>query len=304
MRGRRQLAGQRLHAGLESRELDVRPLRLQALQRADLVRRKPATDRLEQCSFLHPAAGKGVERQDLAHKPVRGKLRAPTLTLGFFLGMRARRSDLIQQHEHRLVEPAQDLRFGGQITGIAWRFRGVHEIEDHIGGRACGAYRLLAAPEGPVTVPIPDLAQQPADRIVGGAQALHQARGVAKARGVPQAQFITFRRAQQNVDLRHLRDMRGVAHFTDLLAEQRSRERRLADVRVRDQCEVDPGGLERGVAHGLPPSAGARSRSAVAISGVARSTHADGRPCDSTNARHALQRSPRRAAAPACAPRR
>ena len=152
---------------------------------------------------------------------------------------RPRPAELVQQHDHGLRRPAEDLHLGVHVAGAGRVFAGVDEVEHDVGLVAHVAHRLLAAEERAVHVAVPDLGQEPADRVAAELQALEQPRAVAEARRVPQPQFVALRRVDQHVGVRGLGDVRRVAHFADVTPQQRARQRRLADVGVRDEAQGD-----------------------------------------------------------------
>ena len=121
-------------------------------------------DGAEQRRLLHPAAGEGVERQHRAHGRMRRQVRAPARQLGGLERRRAGRAELVEQHDHRLADPGQQLHLGRDVAGRLRRLGGVDEVEHHVGLVAQVAHRLLAGPERPVAPAVPDLAQEPADR--------------------------------------------------------------------------------------------------------------------------------------------
>ncbi len=156
-----------------------------------------------------------------------------------------RRADLVQQHDDRLADPAQHLHLERDVAGVVRVLGGVDEVQHGLRAVARRAHRLLAAPEGTVAVAVPHFAQQPAERVVGHAQPLHELRRVAEARRVGQAQHVAFGARQQRVRLGDVGDVRRVAHLADVAAEQRARQRRLAGVGVGDQRDLDGRRLDR-----------------------------------------------------------
>ena len=221
---------------------------------------------------------------------------APEFLFGELFGIRAWRTHLVEQHKHRLADPAQHLDLGGDVAGVARMLGGVHEIQHNVRGRARRTHRLLAAPERAVTMPVPDLAQQPADRVVGQAQALHQSRRVAEARRVPQPQCIAGRGFEQQVQLREFGDMRRVAH----LPTSRPSRVRASVVLPLLVCETRTSSTigVAGWRHAAAPRRGPRLRSACRRSGAVRSTSATGKPRSAASARHAALRSCRRSSPP------
>ena len=164
---------------------------------------------------------------------------APALHLGGFVGRRLRRPQLVEQHDHRLADQVQHLQLGVEIADIVGRLRGVDEVEHDVGLVEHVAHRALARPERAIAIAVPDLAHEPADRVAGLREPFREPHAVAEARRVPQLQAVALRRLDHRVALGLERDVRFVAHFADVAAEQRARERGLADVGVRDEAERD-----------------------------------------------------------------
>jgi hypothetical protein len=85
----------------------------------------------------------------------RGQPLTPLLELGRFQLGRARRAELIQQHQHRLAGPAEQLHLAGQIAGFG--LARVDQVQQQVAALAHVAQRLLAHPERAVVPAVPDL---------------------------------------------------------------------------------------------------------------------------------------------------
>ena len=167
---------------------------------------------------------------------------APALEIGVGRAI-ARRAELVQQHDDRLAGPRQQLHLGRDVAGCFRRLGGAEQVEQHVGLVAHVLQRLLGGPERAVAPAVPDLADEPADRVLGLAQAPHQPHAVAEARRVPELQPVALRRLQHRVDFGELGHVRRVADLADVAREQGAGERGLAHVGVRDQAQRD--GLRR-----------------------------------------------------------
>jgi hypothetical protein len=99
------------------------------------------------------------------------------------------------------------------------------------------ANRLLAGPERALAPTIPDLRDEPADRIADKLQALQQATGVAEPRSVPQHQRVAARLNQQ-IAGGDVGDVCGIAHLPHVLGKESANQRRLAGIGVRNQGEI------------------------------------------------------------------
>ncbi len=204
--------------------------------------------RFHELVLLHPAARKGVELEDAVHAIPGLEVLAPgghLRRLGF---RRLRRTGLVEQHEHRLAHPAEDLHLGGDVAGRLGRLGGVDQIQHDVGLLADVLQRLLAAPQRLVGEPVPGLRKEPQHRVPLQAQPLEQAGAVAEARRVPQAQQPRVV-LEQAVGFVEQRDVGGIPDFAHVPAQQRARQRRLARIGVGDQAERDDvrvGGLDAG----------------------------------------------------------
>ena len=199
-RDARQAVGDRLHRGLEGREAARAPGAAQARHRAAAARRRAALPRRRASSveLLHPAARERVERQHRAH--VRGydaRCARQRATLGRLDAPARGAPSWLSSTITGLPIQAEQLHLGRDVAGRLGRLGGVDEVEHHVGLVAHVAHRLLAGPERPVAPAVPDLAQEPADRLLDLAQALHQAHAVAEAGRVPEQQPLAFGRLEQ-----------------------------------------------------------------------------------------------------------
>ena len=150
------------------------------------------------------------------------------------------------------------------------------------------AQRLLACPKRTVTPTVPHLAQKPAYRVALAAQPPRQAHAVAEAGGIPQAQFVTRVRTQQQVIFGKLGHMRCIAHFTHIALEQRARQSCFASVGVGHQAD-GYGGRCHHAANACFSAASATAGSHCALSSDKNPT-----PFESANCFQALRRSTRR----------
>ena len=160
---------------------------------------------------------------------------------GFEIGG-PRRAELIQQDHDGLADPAEDAHLGIDVASRRRLFRCVNEVQDDVGVIAHVAHGLLAAPERPVGEPVPDLRQEPPERIAALLEAAQQPHAVAEPRRVPQHERVALRRLDQRVAFGDLGHVRGIPHLADVATQQRARERGLAHVRVRDEAQADGGG--------------------------------------------------------------
>ena len=265
----------------------------------------------EQRELLHPAAGERVERQHVAHAAARRSASRQRASSARLLGRGPRRPGLVQQHDHRLADPRQHLELRREVAGVGRRLRRVDEVEHDVGLVAHVAHRLLRQPERAVAKAVPDLRQEPADRIALLRAAASRAARCRRSPACPRGPGVSPSAVSISVIRRRLGgDVRRVAHFADVAAEQRARERRLARVGVRDQRQRDVVRRRRD-----PTASRARARarrraraSAAARSGAARSTNSGAtRPLARAmrvQSRAALARGASLVAAPARAKRR
>ena len=205
-------------------------------------RRQQRTQRAIEDGLMNPAAGERIQ----GHHPVDHRHRreavGPFADLGRLARAVPRLAGLVQQHDDRLVEPGQHREFRRQIARIARTLGRVEQVEHDVGPVARRHHRLLAQVEGPIRPAIPDLGQEPADRIARRAQAPVQADRIAQARGIAQQQPIALVGADQFMDLGFAGHMGFVADLADIAPEQGARQRRLAGIGVRDQAELDARG--------------------------------------------------------------
>ena len=101
------------------------------------------------------------------------------------------------------------------------------------------AHGLLAAEEGAVGKAIPDLGEQPAERIRVLLESAQQTHAVAETRRVPELETIAPRRLEERVAFGLQGDVREVADLAHVAAQERPGQRGLADVRMRDQAQRD-----------------------------------------------------------------
>jgi hypothetical protein len=193
----------------------------------------------QQRQLLHPAARERVHRQHQQSGAQRVQMALPARhVLGLQCGG-ARRPHLVEQHQHRLVEPREQLDLGLDVERGLGRLGRVDEVQHRVGVFAHVAQRLLRVPERAVAPAVPHLGKKPSERVALQAQPAHQAHAVAEARGVPQAQLVAGAAAHQQMVFAQFGDVRLIAHFTDVTLQQRARQRGLAHVGVRDQAQCD-----------------------------------------------------------------
>ena len=197
--GSGELRGDQSHCSLEPGLVGLRPMHQKLLVSTLLHLRHHSADSVIKTPFMHPATCKSVERNHPLDHGVHRQQRLPAGLLGIFLGLRARRAHLVEQDQHRLVQPLQDLHLCVEVTGILRVFRRVHQVKHHVGGFARGAHGLLAQPKRALAVAVHHLAQKPAQRVARQAQALEQTYRVAKPRRVPQLQRVALGAAPKGV---------------------------------------------------------------------------------------------------------
>ena len=166
-------------------------------------------------------------------------MRAPTLLVGLFQSPRSRLSCLIEQDQHGLSDPIEDLHLRRDIAGVDGIFGRVDEIEHDISTITRVLHRLLARPERTIAPTVPYFREKPADRIAALREPFGQAHAIAETGRVPQAQHIAIRGLDHRVRLCGAGHMRFIADFADVGAKQRPRERGLARVGVGDKTQVD-----------------------------------------------------------------
>ena len=151
---------------------------------------------------------------------------------------RARRPGLVQDHDDRLAEPAEDFHLVLDEGSAREALAGVHQIEHGLGIIAHVFHRLLGAPERAVGDAVPELAEEPCQRTLHALEPVQQPRGIAEPRRVPEHEPRSGG-FDQRVGLVEQGDMRRVAHFAHVAAQQGAGERRLSRVGVRDEAEGD-----------------------------------------------------------------
>jgi hypothetical protein len=203
------------------------------------LNRQDAADGAQQGDLLHPAAGEGIQWQHRTDESIAGQRSMPTLPIGCLFVAGTRTAGLVEQHDDRFADPFENGKFGRQVAHVR-RFLGrVHQVQHDVSLFAHVAHRLLREPERAIAETIPDLRQEPADGVALLLQTPGQAGAVAESRGVPEQQFIAFRRADQGMAGGLEGDVRRVAHLADIAPEQGARERRLAGIGVRNQRQGD-----------------------------------------------------------------
>ena len=295
--GARDRRDERVHRLVELRRAAAPATRARvAHTAARFVSANALPDDAQQRDLLHPAARERIERNDRAHERTRAERVAPARLVRFLLVARPRLAGLVEQHDDRLADPLEHGHLRRQVAGVLGRFGRVDEVEHDVGLVANVRDRLLRQPERAVAKAIPDLREEPADRIALLRESLRKARAVAEARRVPEDQRIAFGRVDHRIGRRLERDVRRVAHFADVAAEQRARERRLARVRVRDQRQRDC----VGVAHDACSQAAIRSLPRPPRDrDAARFAKTGSMPASANSARQSLRRSSsRRASTP------
>ena len=196
---------------------------------------------VQQRVLLQPAARERIERQ---HAPrdrgARGiELALPAARdLDLARGVHAG-AELVQQHQRGLAQPFEDAQLRGYVARDRGILRRVGDVEHDVGSIARGAHRLLTAPERPIGEPVPQLRQEPADRLAALLEATQQSHAVAEPRRVPQHELVSAFRPQEHMGLGRLGHVRAVHDRTDVLAQQRARQRGLARIRVRQQRDLD-----------------------------------------------------------------
>ena len=119
-----------------------------------------------------------------------GERGAPARGIRLFNGTLARRTGLVEQHEHGLADPLEHLELGGEVAGVGGRLGRVHEVEHHVGLLGDVAHRELAEPQHAVLVAVPHLRQEPPDGVTVLPQPARESHAVAEARGVPQREQV------------------------------------------------------------------------------------------------------------------
>ena len=204
-----------------------------------LIALQRVLDSLQQCVFVHPAACKSVQRQHARDQRPARQVFAPGLLVGGFFGGRPRRAQLVQQHQNRLANPGQHVHFSRDVGRRGRAFSGVDQVQHDAAVLLHMAQGLLAGPKRPLAPAVPHGAEEPAQWVVALLQAAQQPSAVAEAGRVGQQQALALCCGDQLVHRHKLGHVRCVAHLTDVAAKQRSRQRGLAGVGVRDQAQRD-----------------------------------------------------------------
>jgi hypothetical protein len=183
----RDVFGQRAHGLLEAIELFPLPGHAKSLHQ-DLALRvlQRRVHRVEQAVLLHPAARERIQRQHLTHKGITAcEVLLPDGDVGSFLLQRLLGTQLVDEHDDRLVHPFQEPELTLDVSGGPGRLRGVHQVNDDVGFVLQVTQRLLRQVKGFVPPPVPHMGQEPRERIAGRVQALEQALAIAEARRIP-----------------------------------------------------------------------------------------------------------------------
>ena len=194
-------------------------------------------DCVKERHLLHPAARKGVHREDLVNEGIGSERLLPGFDLFLFLGA-TRVAHLVQKHDDGLSDPGEDLHFRGNVARAVGALRYVHEIEHHARSVADVTHDALIEEEGLVGEAVPDFAQKPSDRVRAAAKTLGKAHGIAEARGVPENELAARGIAREHIVVRRLGDVRAVGHFSHVSGEKRARQRGLSDVGVTHEAQV------------------------------------------------------------------
>ncbi len=247
------------------------PRREQGLHRRLLRGRDDGRRALVQGAFLDPAAREGVEREHVLHVGVGLRPRAPRR------GDRrvGRGAGLVEQQQHGPPGPREDLHLRRDVARVLGALRRVHEVEDDVGAVADARDGLLRAEQRAVAEAVPDLVREPAERVALAPQPLQQPRRVAEPRRVLEDEPRAVGR-EHVVGLGDHGDVGLVEDLADVAAQERARERGLADVRVGHERERHHRlGAGPRVGHARPPAdapTAAASRAAAPASRAPRSS--------------------------------
>jgi hypothetical protein len=214
--GARQAARQHRHRLFEGALAHLQPGGAQPIHRLAHLAIEHRLHRTQQRQLLHPAACEGVHRQHLHAGAQALQMAPPAFDVVGLLLRGAGRTELVQQHEHRFVEPSEQRHLGLDIGSGLRRFGRVDEVQHDVRVLAHVAQRLLAVPERAVEPTVPNLGEEPAECVALQAQPSHQPHAVAQARRIPHPQFVALLTAHQKVVLAELGDVRRVAHLADV----------------------------------------------------------------------------------------
>jgi len=229
----REITADGFAAAAERREVALVPRHRQRVKRIPLASLQQRRHALEQHAFLGPAAGKGVQRQHAPDHRPRGGEATPLVLQPLCVA-----AGLVEQQQHRAVHPGQQFQLQRNVPGRGRLLGCVDQVKNDIRFFLDVSYGLLAAPQRTVGHPIPDLVQEPAERVALVTQAQHQSTSVTETRCVPQPQP-GLGRFDQRVGLADFRDVSLVAYLADVASQESSRQGRLPDVRVGDQAQRD-----------------------------------------------------------------